>query len=88
MAQAVEAALGRGVQRGGARRTGSALRGLESAGLLKKKFHSVLAPGLGLLAGRGWMLRKRPPAYWGAIGVAADGSLKERGLGHGSDVGK
>ena len=48
--------------------TGSALRGSESAGLLKKKFHSVLASGLGLLAGRGWVLRKRPPAYWGESG--------------------
>jgi hypothetical protein len=44
-------------------KTGSALPGSESAGLLKKNFHSVPASGLGLLAGRGCVLRKRPPEY-------------------------
>jgi hypothetical protein len=66
MAQAIQAAFGRefsSVVLSG--KTGSALPGSESAGLLKKNFHSVPASGLGLLAGRGCVLRKRPPEYWG-----------------------
>jgi len=50
---------------GVSRCTGRGAAGSVSFGLLKKKSHITLASGWGALAGRGWMLRKRPADDWG-----------------------